>query len=263
MRSLLVMALVGLLAGCVSSGKYQQLETDHQKVVDQSNQMAQDNDRLKQEVTGLQEEIKQQNVLIQTLKGQLGHASSSVEEMKTALQQSAERKKESERRVKEYSQLLNRFKKLIDAEKLRVKIVRGRMIVELPSDILFASGSAKLSDKGEASIKEVATILASIPDREFQIEGHTDNVPIKTARYASNWELAADRAVTVLRTMLDGGMPAQKLSIASFGEHRPVNANQTPEEKSANRRIDVVVVPDLSSLPGFEELNKLGETPAP
>lgn len=134
------------------------------------------------------------------------------------------------------------------------------MIVELPSDILFKSGSSRLSDKGEGSIKEVAAVLASIPDREYQIEGHTDNVPIQTSKYPSNWELASDRAITVLNTMLTAGMPPDRISVASFGKYKPLNANETEEERTANRRIEIVVMPDLSTLPGFDELNNISGT---
>ena len=257
LRILGFLAMGMLVSSCVSSGKYEKLEGQFNDSQKAKAELLAENESLKKEILGLQEEVKQQGVVIQTLKGQLGHASSNVEEMKAALKQAADRKKEAERRIKEYSNLLSRFKKLIDAGKLQVKIVRGRMIVELDSDILFNSGSANMADKGKTSIKEVAKVLASIPERQFQIEGHTDNVPIKTSKYPSNWELASSRALTVLRTMLDEGMPPERISIASFGEHRPVNSNESPEEKAANRRIEIVVLPDLSTLPGFDELNNI------
>ena len=180
----------------------------------------------------------------------------SVEEMKKALAELARRKAEADARIAEFRNLLERFKGLIDAGKLRVKIVEGRMVVELASDILFSSGSANLSKEGKAAIAEVAGLLASIPDRKFQVEGHTDNVPIATAQYPSNWELASSRAITVLRTMVDAGMPVERISASSYGDSKPAKPNDTPEGKAANRRIEIVVVPDLSSLPGFEELKK-------
>lgn len=181
----------------------------------------------------------------------------SVEEMKTALADLARRKAEADARLTEYRGLLDRFKTLIDAGKLKVKIADGRMVVELASDVLFASGSAKLSEDGKVAIVEVAGVLASIPGRKFQIEGHTDNVPIKSAQYPSNWELAAARAITVLKTMIDGGMPGERISASSYGEQKPAQPNDTAEGKAANRRIEIVVVPDLSSLPGFDELNRV------
>lgn len=194
--------------------------------------------------------------LAATVKDKAG-LKNSVDEMKSALDELARRKAESDKRIAEYKNLLARFQSLIDAGKLKVKIVDGRMVVALASDILFASGSAALSKDGEASVKEVAAVLASIPDRKFQVEGHTDNVPIKTAQFPSNWELASSRALTVLKTMVDAGMPASRVSAASFGDSKPAVANDTPEQKAQNRRIEIVVVPDLSALPGFDELQKV------
>ena len=104
----------------------------------------------------------------------------------------------------------------------------------------------------------MAAILATLPDKRFQIEGHTDNVPIRTAQFPSNWELAADRAISVVKTLIEGGMAPDAVSAASYGEHRPIAANETRDQKAANRRIEIVMVPDLSQLPGFDELEALG-----
>ncbi len=182
----------------------------------------------------------------------------SIKEMEGALRDAAARKASAEKRIAEYRDLLSRFQKLIDAGQLKVKIVNGRLVVELATDILFASGKAELSPEGQTAIASVAAVLAQIPDRRFQVEGHTDNVPIKTERFPSNWELASARATVVLQALITGGVAPDHLSAASFSEYHPVSANNSKEGKAANRRIEIVVVPDLSQLPGFEELNKLG-----
>jgi chemotaxis protein MotB len=132
------------------------------------------------------------------------------------------------------------------------------MVVNLSSDILFPSGSAAVSKDGKAALVEVAQVLAQIPDRKFQVEGHTDNVPIKTDAFPSNWELASARALVVTKTLVDAGLPASRVSAASFGDTKPSASNGTQEGRAQNRRIEIVVVPDLSSLPGFEELQRLG-----
>ncbi len=181
----------------------------------------------------------------------------SVEEMQTALAELARRKAEADARIAEFRSLLDRFKGLIDAGKLKVKMAEGRMVVELASDVLFGSGSANLSRDGKAAIAEVAQLLASIPDRKFQVEGHTDNIPISTAQYPSNWELASARALTVVKTMVDNGMDGARISAASFGDSKPAHPNDSPEGRASNRRIEIVVVPDLSSLPGFDELKRV------
>lgn len=178
----------------------------------------------------------------------------SLTELQAALADVNKRKAEADRRLAEFKRLLERFSALIDAGKLKVKIVDGRMVVALTSDVLFAPGNATLSPEGKAAIVEVAGLLASMPERAFQVEGHTDNVPIKNAQFPSNWELASARAITVVKTMVDAGMPAARVSAASFGEQKSAATNDTPEGRAQNRRIEIVVVPDLSTLPGFDEL---------
>lgn len=210
-----------------------------------------------QKLASTQAELKKtSDDLASTIKDRAG-LKSSVEDMKSALDELNRRKAESDKRIAEYKNLLSRFQSLIDSGRLKVKIVDGRMVVALAADILFASGSAALSKEGKASVDEVAAVLSSIPDRKFQVEGHTDNVPIKTAQFPSNWELAAARSLTVLKSMVDAGLPPERVSAASFGESKPAVPNTTPEQKAANRRIEIVVVPDLSTLPGFDELQKV------
>lgn len=236
----------------------QAMTGEQKKLADLMNEQA----RLKKEhdaaVAALKADLeKQQGEMAQVIKDKSA-LKSSVDEMKLALDELARRKAEADKRIAEYRSLLSRFQKLIDAGKLKVKIVDGRMVVALASDILFASGSAALSKDGKASIAEVAGLLAQIPDRKFQVEGHTDNVPIRTEQFPSNWELASARALTVLKTMVEAGLPANRVSAASFGDSKPAAPNDSADGKAQNRRIEIVVVPDLSSLPGFDELQKAG-----
>lgn len=182
----------------------------------------------------------------------------SVQDMQRALSELESRRAKAEARIREFRSLIDRFKPLIDTGRLRVKMVDGRMVVELATDVLFASGSAKLSKEGREALAEVSTVLSSMNGRRFQIEGHTDNVPINTRAFPSNWNLAALRAITVTQTMIEAGMPGERVSAASFGEYKPASDNDSKEGRSANRRIEIVLVPDLTSLPGFEELNDLG-----
>ena len=183
---------------------------------------------------------------------------SSVDEMKQAMEELQRRKAETERRLAEFRDLTARFQKLVDAGKLKIRFQNGKMVLALPTDILFPSGSAGLSPAGENAIKEVTQVLSSLKEKKFQVEGHTDNVPILVKKqFESNWELASARAISVLDTMLKSGMPSSRISAASFGDTQPVANNQTSEGKAANRRIAIVVVPDLTGLPGYDELNRL------
>ena len=207
-------------------------------------------DALEQQIA----ELEERNAVLIKDKSQLD---ASIQDMAAALRELQDRKEAADARIAEFQNLLTKFADLIDAGRLTVKIVDGRMVVELASDILFESGSAELNEDGDAALREVAAVLASIPERDFQVEGHTDNVPINNRTFASNWELGSARAITVVSTLNEGGVPLERLSASSYAENRPVQGNDTAEGRTANRRIEIVVVPDLSQLPGYSELEKL------
>lgn len=256
-----IVALVAaaLLAGCVSSSKYEALQAEHAQKVARVTE-------LEAALAAEQEKARQLDAELQAARERMASQlkdqaslEASVKEMQLALAELERRKRQAEARIAEFRGLLDRFKSLIDAGKLRVRIIDGRMVVQMATDILFASGKADLSDEGKAAIQEVTAVLVTIPDRKFQVEGHTDNVPIKNARFPSNWELAAARALTVVKTMAENGLPPDRVSGASFGEFKPATTNETDEGKAQNRRIEIVVVPDLSTLPGFEELNRMSD----
>jgi chemotaxis protein MotB len=248
-RAIAVTCLSLFLVSCVSASKYNQLENDHNETM--------------QRLTVAEARVSE-------LEGKLGIASTektklegSVADMQTALSDLQKRKQETEKRLAEFRELTDKFKSLVDAGKLSVKVVNGRMMIDLSTDILFPSGSAKLSGAGTLALQEVAPLLASLKGRSFQIEGHTDNVPIKSSQFPSNWELASARAVTVLNTMVEAGMPPSRISAASYGAYTPVKSNDSKEGRAANRRIAIVLVPDLSALPGFDELNRISGSTAP
>jgi chemotaxis protein MotB len=150
--------------------------------------------------------------------------------------------------------MIRKFKSMIASGKLRVRIDRGRMVVELAENILFDSGKADLKPEGKEALKEVADVLASIPDRNFQIAGHTDNIPIRSARFPSNWELSTARAVTVTRFLAEAGVDGQRVSAAGYAEMHPVADNSTPDGRQQNRRIEIVLMPNLDELPDLSSL---------
>lgn len=205
----------------------------------------------------LQRSLDEANAEQATLLRDRTRLQASVTDMQSALNELSARKRSAEARIAQYQDLLERFQALIDAGQLQVQIVDGRMVVALATDILFASGSAELNAEGQGALLEIAAILASIPDRDYQVEGHTDNVPIRNEQYPSNWELAAGRAIAVVKTLVEGGLPETRISAASFSKNKPVAANDSADGRALNRRIEIVVVPDLSQLPGFEELNAM------
>ena len=172
------------------------------------------------------------------------------------LQQRLESLRSIEREVRErnqiYEDVLGRFRSLIDGGQLSVAITRGRMVIQLPQDILFESGSATLAQAGRRTLAEVGAVLAELGDRSFQVEGHTDNVPIATERFPSNWELSTARALSVVRILVEVGVEPERLSGAGYGEYQPVAPNDDRESRRRNRRIEIVMLPNLDVIAGAQ-----------
>ncbi|MEY4064055.1 MAG: hypothetical protein RIR26_263 [Pseudomonadota bacterium] len=217
---------------------------------------------LEQKASTLEQTVSAVNKDKTDLQSSLSQAQTDNDKLRIALAELEKNKAETDRRVGEYQGLLSKFKSMIDSGRLRVRIVDGRMVVALNSDLLFRIGSSALTPEGTKSVQEVAGLLQTLTDKNFQVEGHTDNLAIgKGSKFANNWELAAARAISVVKTMIEAGMPETRVSAASYGESKPARANDTKEGRAANRRVEIVVMPDLSKLPGFEALTQLDSTP--
>lgn len=254
MRFVVLPLILLAASGCVTQSTYDALKAQHDGTLVSLSQKEKDLDATQKALKKEEAKAAALGAKMAELEAALGDTQKDKSALETALADLRKRKAESEARIAEFKALLDKFKSLIDSGKLKVSIREGRMVVELATDILFPSGSATLSKDGKVAIAEVGELLKTIPDRKFQIEGHTDNVP---AKKQSNWELASARALTVLKTMTESGMPGERISAASFGDTRPAKANDTLESRAANRRIEIVLVPDLSSLPGFDELQRV------
>ena len=109
-----------------------------------------------------------------------------------------------------------------------------------------------MSRDGELALMEVAVILRQFPDRRFMVAGHSDNQPVKET-YKDNWELSMARALVVTRFLVEAKMNAKNIVAAGYGEHDPIAKNATPEGRRENRRIEIILLPDLSELATLPE----------
>ena len=195
--------------------------------------------------TSLEQCKKDKSNLDKLVKGYTGE----INAMEAALAEAAAREARAAKRLAEYNSMLKQLKSMIDSGKLKVRIVRNKMVIELPEAVLFASGSAKLKTEGVRVLAELGPVLASIKGREFQVGGHTDNKPIRTKRFPSNWELSGARSLDVGKLLAEYGVPANRLSAAAYGDTQPVADNDTPEGRALNRRIEIALQPNLDELP--------------
>jgi len=113
--------------------------------------------------------------------------------------------------------------------------------VEIRSDLLFPSGSARLAPNAVTVLEQLAQVLAPLPNA-VRVEGHTDNVPIRNAIFYSNWELSAARAGSVVHVLSGHGVAPNRLAVVGFGEQRPSHTNDTAQGRNANRRVVVVIL---------------------
>jgi chemotaxis protein MotB len=167
---------------------------------------------------------------------------------------------QSEKQMEAMTKLREQFEKMVDTGQLKVSSRRGSMVVELPAEVLFRSGSAELSEPGSLSVLEVGFILKQFPDRRFLVVGHTDNVPLRSTTFRDNWQLSTARALTVTHVLVKAGMRPQSLMAAGAGEHDPLVGNAKAADRQRNRRIEIQLLPALAELPTL--LEDAGEKPA-
>jgi chemotaxis protein MotB len=125
----------------------------------------------------------------------------------------------------------------------------GKLRVDLVDKILFESGEAQISRRGEGVLARVGAVLAQIDDKQIQVSGHTDNLPLGeklTATFPTNWELSAARAVTVVRFLSEkAGVPPQRMVASGYGEWSPIATNKSGSGRARNRRIEILLTPTL------------------
>jgi chemotaxis protein MotB len=154
----------------------------------------------------------------------------------------------TEARAALFRSLALKLHKMIDAGELRIALRDGRMMLVLPTDVLFDSGKAVVKPNGRRALEQVASVLSGLGQRRFQVAGHTDNEPIRISGYASNWALSTARALEVVVFLIERGMPPSSLSAAGYGEFDLIASNDNVEGRAKNRRIEITLVPNIDEL---------------
>ncbi|VAW99022.1 Flagellar motor rotation protein MotB, partial [hydrothermal vent metagenome] len=211
--------------------------------------------RNQQQLRATEQELESAKIQVEEIQNELMNLEARKQALQRNLAESQEQmatlrniEAETKRRNEIYAQFVNRLQTMIDGGQLTVSIEQGRIVINLPNNVLFNSGSANLNPAGKEALGQIATVLSQFSDRRFQIEGHTDNRPIKSARFPSNWELSTSRALTVVHLLTDMGVIPENISAAGFGEFRPRAENETDEGRQLNRRIEIIMMPNLDIL---------------
>jgi chemotaxis protein MotB len=196
------------------------------------------------------------NDLVTSSGSEVNKLSTDLSKQQQVLRQREERLRQLETALRQQDSVLNLLNASVknalmgfSADELTVEMRGGKVYISLSDKLLFKSGSASVEEKGREALKKVAEVLNKNQDVSIAIEGHTDNVPVKTAVYHDNWDLSAARATNVVRLLTNEyGMDPKRLTASGKGEFFPVADNSTTEGKAKNRRTELVLSPKLDEL---------------
>lgn len=222
-------------------------------------------------VAALSDELGKMGVDVETLSRKLVEEGTERERLSADVDQLERALEEYQARAAQLERIRNRFEVLrgklqkLTKMGLKVEVRHNRMVISLPGDVLFPSGKDQLREGGKEVLTAVADVIRNDPqlsDRYFQVAGHTDAQPLHGGPFKDNWGLSAMRARTVLDFLISpvesrgggGGLNAARLHLAGYGETDPVAGNETPAERERNRRVELVLMPNIEEMLDLKSL---------
>ncbi len=227
MRRTIVVAALLAAAGCVTSGKYEKKSREAAEVATRADVEAARAAACESKAEALQKELTA--------------AAKARDDLQAKLASLAEEKGAAEAKSKQYEQLAGQLQGQIKAGKIEVSELKGKMTVKLKDKVLFPSGSAKLSREGQKALDAVAGVFKDLQRKNVIVAGYTDDVPTAGGGYEDNWHLSSARALSVVRYLAARGVPPTMLGAAAFSQFRPVVPNDSPANRSQNRRIEIAL----------------------
>jgi chemotaxis protein MotB len=206
---------------------------------------------------------------VDNLKSKLNQRGLNIDNLSANLEQQRKALEEYRRRAEQLDLIRQRFEALrgklqkLTQLGLKVEVRNNRMLIQLPGDVLFDSGQDQLKKEGENILLQVAQVVREDKDlstRHFQVAGHTDSKPLKGGRFKDNWGLSAMRARSVLKLLTDpqeengGGLSDTYWSAAGYGSTDPVATNDTADGREKNRRVELVVQPNVEEMLNLNSL---------
>lgn len=228
-----------------SQAKVDKLQKDSARTHDQLNECNAQVKNLNEEKTSLQNE----NATVQS------NLKALSKESKMTIADQAKRLLALQNMIQSQKDVMSKLKNSIaDAlmnfknDELSVYIKDGNVYVSIAEKLLFKSGSDVVDPKGKEALKTLAQVLKSTKDITVMIEGHTDNVSIKTNKFADNWDLSTARATSIVRILTNFGFDSNRITASGRSQFHPVKPNETAEGRASNRRTEVILSPDMKEL---------------
>lgn len=273
-KRLWILATASWMSACVTSGTHKKLLAELDQTKNELQNTKGDLEKIKQncdtersDLTGKLTQVskrgEEQDAMLASMNSRIGELTGEKTQLSERQQKLHDQIEDlekmrvaAEKRQADFKQLVMKLKKMMDAGTLAVKPRNGLLVVQMSSDVVFPLASTQIKPAAREAIAELARTLATFQGRRFQVIGHSDNVPIRSARFPSNWELSAARAVEVVKLLIENGVKPEMISAAGNAEFDPLIDNQTPENRATNRRVEIVFLPKIDELPGFDEVLK-------
>lgn len=241
--------------------QYNELQSSHEDLVKGN---VRETQRLLTELQAAQKNLQDKEDLLKQLGANLDARKASLDELNFELEKRNERLAELEKILDAQKRIAQDLKNKVseallgfENNGLTVSTRDGKVYVSLDEKLLFRSASWEIDANGKNALRKLSGVLEKNPDIQVMIEGHTDNVPYNpgNSQLKDNWDLSVKRATTVVRTLLEGTrIDPKRLTAAGRGEFLPVEAVNTSEARTKNRRTEIILTPDLSEL--YRLINK-------
>ena len=246
-RPLFALVVAVLFAtGCVTKGRYDGVEAENRDLGRRVEHLEASTRSLETERTKLLGELEDLRIVREQQDAELARLKRSEADLSGRLSHREKELAASLEAVDElrstYDGLLSDLEAEVASGQIEIEQLRGGLRLNMTQDVLFASGASEVNSTGQAVLRKVAERLKDVP-HHVVVEGHTDDVPIRSSRYPTNWELAGGRAAGVVRILETQGIDPARLRAISRGETRPRDSNATPEGRARNRRIEVTLEP--------------------
>ena len=245
-KILILLAVVGMTS-CVSNKKFQALEEQNASLSSELQALKGQVDDLQTQNEGLTAENSELNSDLQQVEQQLNQTESRVTQVE---KDAAEKKQELDAMNRELKAAFAEINSAVSSTDAKVKEMANALYLDLADTVSFRSGSAAISPNDKEAIDRIATLLKDHPNLHLVIEGNADKRSINNEDYADNWELSSQRSINVVRQLIGMGVNPEQLTAAGRAEYNPA-VTDDPDSKETlakNRRIELMVVPDVGTL---------------
>jgi len=208
-----------------------------QKLAEQSEK----NQQLLAQLEEKEQKLGEESLRLENLQNELNARSTQIEELQALIDAKESQMQKLKTAI---SNALHNF----EGNGLTVEQKNGKIYVSMENKLLFNSGSWAVGTEGKKAVEQLANVLSENPDINVLIEGHTDNVPYNGTTLIDNWDLSVKRATAIVRILKSKDVNPMQITAAGRSEFLPVGSNETKEGKAKNRRIEIILAPNLDEI---------------